>query len=286
MINIEILEKITLDCVVNNPEKLFVVGDNFTEPNIINFSIYENNIESYRNSIIEKIILIKSKSNYYNSVVLCSKGYCKNSPPELVQFINDLMRYNFDFDNSLGTKWIKIPSHHEITNCDYFNLSNFNSNLIIPPNNSYFKSIFLENGLYTLYDLIKTDNKIAFTSKDNFQVGQNLIFQFSNQNNYILCRITCCYPADSLSSEVWSDFEGLNPNYRNSIDLTNFKQYHIRFIAELDHSGKMIFRNDIFKDSNPPEKNENITTIPDNITNVDIYKLLLELSSKIDKLLK
>lgn len=294
MINIEILEKITLDCVVNNPDKLFVLGENSFElssllfyTNTLDFSIYENSSESYRKSIIEKIILIKIKSKKYNSIVLCDKGYCKNCPPSLMKFINDLIRYNFDFDNSTGKKWFKIPSFNEITTAEYLNLST-NNDLLIPQNNSFFRPEYLENGLYTSFDLLKTESKIAFTSNKNFEVGQNLILQFINQKKYILCRVVLSYNSNLINDEDWSLLEGYTDDFVKSVNRNDYYQIHIRFISELDEFGNMIFREDLFKNVEPVEEIRSTENkqVHGNISNQDIYNLLVEINQKLDKLLK
>lgn len=286
MKKIEIHEgRLTNDWILKNPKKLFVldIGDNRDIENVITFNINSNDLN---NSFIKQIILIKGKSYQYESIVFHSLGYCKFFNSEL---INNLLKFNFDYDNLSGRKWFKIPSHSEIVSSEYLKLTN-NADIINPINNSFFREDLIRKDLFTVFDLIKTENKISFTSRFPYDIGKNLILQFDGQKNYILCRVTCCYLVNQVSDSDWSSFEGYSNDF--IVNKDGYYQIHIRYISLLDENGCLIFRDDLFTDfsidSIPTldlSNNDNLS-IPENITNSDIYKLLLELSSKVDKLLK
>lgn len=344
---------VTPEEVKNNPNKLYVFEENTTKvgntgplairnlPNAVGLRVRKGpgtksaafftdiEFENNKKIITEDIINIKYLSFCYDSVVLTSVGYGLGSTLELRcsntwNFLVDVLKYNFDFDNTCGKKWQRFPSHYEIVSSDY--LKTFLNDVVINPvNNSFFLPHLLQQNLFTTFDLVKTDNKISITTNQNFEIGKNLILQFQNQKRYIVCRVTLTYPANSIQKNTWSTFEGVTDEFSKSVDLTNYYQSHIKYICTLDESGNIEFRSDYFTSISPTEKekidrklgeieskieksketkveiNEDIkktkkemvaktidvkkenTPVKKEVTNQDIYNLLLEINSKLDR---
>jgi hypothetical protein len=291
MMIIEFLESYpTKDYVESNPLKLFVFDSNYNIDcqNTFQFNFTGKDLHSFSDSVIQNIIFLKSKIFSYKYLVLSKVNYGSQiiNLPDVYENFNKLMKLNFDYDNINRRKWFKIPSYNDTISSEYVNLSK-NDNIIIPPSNTSFRTEYLIQDLYSTFDLVRTENKIAFTSKKDYTLDQNLIFQFNNQKRYLLCRVILAYTVSSVSDENWSLFEGLNTDLVNSFDKSEFKQFHIRFISEIDERGNMIFRNDIFNDSKPQVETETIEVKNgEEISNSDIYNLLLQINSKLDKLLK
>ena len=100
------------------------------------------------------------------------------------------MKDHFNFDNETGKKWHKIPGHDDITRGSYVSLDIKNEDILQPINNSYFRPEFLEKGINTTFDLIKTENKVAFTSSKKYNNNAHLanLSNVAKELNRIKCK--------------------------------------------------------------------------------------------------
>lgn len=330
----------TIEDVKNNPDKLYIFEENIAKvgtslqtscrnlPNTHGLRVrkgpgtktaaFFTDLEFINNkkSIIEDVVNIKYKSLCYKSIVFSSFGYgtgivLENRCSNTWNFLQNVLRFNFDFDNKTGKKWQKLPSHSDITQSEYIKTFS-NDEIINPVNNSYFLPHLLKLNLLSTYDLVKNDYKVSFTSNKKYEVGQNLILQFQNQKKYLVCRVLLEYEANTIKKNIWSTFEGLTEEFSKDLNLDGFFQIHIKFLCTLDENGKMEFRNDFFQNQISSEdkqiiekkltqienesiqvvekeKNQliktknNIVHMEKKVSNEEIYNLLLEINSKLDK---
>jgi hypothetical protein len=121
---------------------------------------------------------------------------------------------------------------------------------LTPVNNSFFKKDYLEQGIITLYNLIKFRKKIAFTYPIQHNIGDIVIFSLINSKKYLVCRIVDSYLYKEVSLENWSLFEGYDTSYLESLKLSNSEQNlyqnHFEFICTLDKEGRMEYEKDLF----------------------------------------
>jgi hypothetical protein len=216
------------------------------------------------------------------------------------------LKDHFNFDNEKGKKWNKIPGHDEITRGVYVSLDNTNKDILQPVNNSYFKPEFLEKGLNTTFDLIKTENKVSFTSSKEYKNDDVIIFTFSGKE-HIVCRVICSYSMElTLKDYKWYSFEGFDNSFSiaGPDSVLNSKQdgykyqTHFQFICTLNDKGNMVFKNDIFsneikreiKDNKELKNEENVKVVhikkeneKMSVSNEEIFKVLKSIESKLEK---
>jgi len=270
----------TLEHVNNNPDKIFVFNDNNFKmgkdglsvirdlPNAIGIRVkkgpskkpvsYYTDSEFNDNTlnIDLDILAIKKKLLSGKTIVFSSYGYGYPTPsPKTYDYLCDSLRLHFNFNNKTGTKFVKVPGYDEISRGIYVSLSKTNSlerGLIQPINNSFFRENYLENGIFTINELIKSLNKTTFTQNVKYNSDDILIFSFSETSEYLVCRVARSYSLDKISKEDWSFFECYNNDFADSINLysdyniNEYYQTHFQYICSLDQTGKMIFRDDIF----------------------------------------
>lgn len=244
-------------------------------------SEYEQNCRN----ILEDILEIKEEALKGSTIVFSDGGYgtglasLKQKAPKTFEFLCQVLKDHLNFDNERGTKWNKIPGHNDITSGAYVSLDKENGDILQPINNSYFRSDFLEKGLNTIFDLIRTDNKVAFTSSKQYQNDDVIIFTFSGKK-HLVCRAICSYSVqDVLKDYRWYSFEGFDKTFSIAGPEAAMKyQTHFQFICTLDDKGNMVFRNDIFGEkkkaissSNVEETKEELKT-KDNVKVVHIKK--------------
>lgn len=261
--------------VSDSPNKIFVFGDNNARigkggqaiirdlpntagirtkkgPNNKSVSFYTD-IEFEQNckNILDDILAIKSKMLSGKTIVLSSGGYgtglanLSETAPKTFEYLCQMLMLYFGFDNKTGRKWSKIPSHGEISHGKYIDI--LGDDILKPVNNSFFRSNLLELGLTSDFDLIKTDNKIAFTSKNKYNIGDILIFVFQNKEDYLVCKVINSINFNQLN---WNIFEGLSDDFKidESINTSEYYQTHFDFICTLNDKGRMVFKN-VFGDS-------------------------------------
>lgn len=214
-------------------------------------SEYEQNCKN----ILEDVLEIKEEALKGSTIVFSDGGYgtglasLKQVAPKTFEYLCQVLKDHFNFDNEKGTRWSKIPGHNDITGGTYVSLDKENKDILQPINNSYFRPEFLEKGLNTIFDLIRTDNKVAFTSSNQYKNDDVLIFTFSGKK-HIVCRVICSYSVqDVLKDYKWYTFEGFDKTFNIAGPEPASKfQTHFQFICTLDDKGNMVFRNDIFSD--------------------------------------
>jgi hypothetical protein len=269
--------------VSDNPNKIFIFGDNNARvgkggqaiirdlpntagirtkkgPNNKSVSFYnDNEFEQNCKNILDDILSIKAKMLTGKNIVFSSGGYgtglanLSETAPKTFEYLCQMLMLYFGFDNKTGRKWSKIPSHDEISNGKYIDISGVD--ILKPINNSFFRSNLLEIGLTSNFELIKTGNKIAFTSKIKYKIGDILIFVFQGKEDYLVCKAINSIAYDQLTN--WNIFEGLSDDFKINelIKTSEYYQTHFDFICTLNDKGKMVFKNDIFGDSLLVKKN-------------------------------
>jgi hypothetical protein len=265
--------------VKSNPNKLFVFGDNnarvgkggqaqirdlsntagirtkkgpSNKPAAFLTDIeLDNNCKNIREDIIE--IKTKYLSGNYDTIVLSSGGYgtglaqLEKFAPKTFHFLNNLLEYNFYFENKSGKIKRVIPNHSEISGAKYISIDGkeFQSGVLSPPNNSFFRSNLLELGLNTYIDLISKYKKLAFTSTTSHSIGEIIILV--HQNIYIVVRVTDSYRIEEISKKNWSVLEGFEDVIiQDYIGNETMYQNHIEYIGILDTNGKIEFNSDLF----------------------------------------
>lgn len=225
---------------------------------------YENNITNIREDILQiKLELLNGKK-----VVLSKNGYGsgqsqleKVAPKTYFKFCQLLLGH-FGFDNVSGTIRRRVPGYDEIIAGNYISLDNkkFESNVLTPVNNSFFKKEYLSKSLNNLSDLISSGKKLAFTYPINHNLGDIVLFSVKNSKKYLVCRVVDSYDYREVSPEIWSHFEGFDLSYISELKLLNnhqiLYQNHIDFICTLDEDGKMEFNQSLFGEQKVVENKE------------------------------
>lgn len=272
----------TVDYVRNNPDKIFIFGDNNARmgkggqavirdlENSVGLRtkkgpsrkpagyFTDNEYEQNIKNINEDILLIKSLAMQGKTIVFSKNGYgtglalLEEKAPKTFEYLCESLKNHFGFDNKKGTIWRKVPGYDEISQGIYISLDKkkvVSENIIQPFSNNYFKPELLSRGLYNIQDLIKTDSKIAFTQDRIYQKDNILIFTITGLSTYFVCRVVDdSYRLSEMNKEQWRQFEGFSQEYVDTLDIFNddYYQTHFQFICTLEQSGKMVFRDDIF----------------------------------------
>jgi|SaaInlV_100m_DNA_2_1039680.scaffolds.fasta_scaffold05350_2 hypothetical protein len=325
-----------VDYINNNPNKIFVFCDNNARIGKVGQSIIRDlsnsmgirtkkgpsnkSVSFYKDSeyekncknILEDILDIKEESLKGSTIVFSDVGYggllssLNKKAPKTFKYLCQSLKDHFNFDNEKGKKWNKIPGHDEITRGVYVSLDNTNKDILQPVNNSYFKPEFLEKGLNTTFDLIKTENKVSFTSSKEYKNDDVIIFTFSGKE-HIVCRVICSYSMElTLKDYKWYSFEGFDNSFSiagpdpvlNSKQDGYKYQTHFQFICTLNDKGNMVFKNDIFsneikreiKDNKELKNEENVKVVhikkeneKMSVSNEEIFKVLKSIESKLEK---
>jgi hypothetical protein len=268
--------------VINNPDKLFIYGDNNARIGTGGQAIIRNlpnsmglrtkkgpskkSVAYYSDdefdinikNIIDDVFLIKSEAMLGRTIVFSDGGYgtglasLGQKAPKTFKYLCFLLREHFNFDNMTGRKWCKIPGYDEITSGTHIDFEV--SDIIKPLNNSYFRHDFLSKKINTTHDLIKTLNKVAFTSDKVYKNGEILIFKFKelDKNVNLVCRVIESYDISLLLSGdyKWHNFEGYDVRFNISgTEITSKYQTHFQFISTLDNEGRMVYECDIFSNT-------------------------------------
>lgn len=266
----------TADDVNSNKSKIFVYGDNNARigkggqavirdlPNTFGIrtkkgpskkpaAYYtDNEFEINRKNILEDIINLKSKALQGKIIVFSDGGYgtglasLNERAPKTFEYLCFLLREHFGFDNRNGRKWKKVPGYDDITSGIYVDFDN-DKDIIKPINNSLFNPDFLNQKINTNYDLIKSGNKIAFTSSKIYKNGDILIFTFKGKE-HLVCRVIESYDTSLiLNGYKWYSFEGYDVKFNIAgPEIASKYQTHFQFISTLNSEGRMVYDNDIF----------------------------------------
>ena len=272
----------TLNDVNGNPNKLFVFGDNNARvgkggqaiirdcvnsigirtkkgPSLKSVAFYnDNDFDINRQNILDDVLSLKAKAIETNSIIVFSDGgygtglaSLKSKAPKTFQYLCQVLRDYFGFDNETGRRWVRVPGHDEIVTGTYVCLDKSNVDIIQPINNSLFKSEHLVAGLNSVFDLIKSENKTAFTSDSCYSPGEILLFSFYGRKEYLVCRVSDSIDvSNAIINSNWLTFESFSDSF-DYINYFNFKatanyQTHFNFICSLSDKGEIVFKNDIF----------------------------------------
>jgi flagellar hook-associated protein FlgK len=313
----------TLDDVKKQSDKVFVFGDNNARvgkggqaiirdlPNSVGIrtkkgpstkpAAYYNDseFESNKKNILEDVLNVKKIAMGGKTIVFSSGGYgtglasLKQKAPKTFDYLNFLLKEHFNFDNKKGSTWFKIPGHDEITTGRWIEFDK-DETILKPINNSFFDQNLLKKSLNTTFDLIKSENKIAFTSKSDYKNGEIIIFRFVNNSEYLVCRVIESYnlieTPETMKDYKWYSFEGYNKSFNISgpDNLIDRYQTHFQFICTLDDSGKMIFKKEVFSQQNsePKVDKKKVKVIGDPIVKEDKSTKESENTIKEEKKLK
>lgn len=311
-----------LDYVQMNKDKLFVFSDNLMKigrkgqsvirnsENSVGLSTKkssskrssayydDNDFEKNKDSIIFDILNIKYKALNENRILIFSSNGYGNGlaemnirAPKTFNFLNEMLNYNFNYDNLSGKIINKIPGYDEIKKATYVNLTKDNKDIIIPLNNSFFSEEHLDSNMLNLYDLIISGKKISFTHNTNlvFSPDQIVIFKFDNTKNYVLCRISYQFSLNLINPEKWEKFEG----FKQATLPSEFKQTHFKYISILDSNNNMILPGDLFSNVQDEEikileseiHKETSSDIISDVENLNYYLKENQIINKVDNYL-
>lgn len=241
-----------------------------------NDSEYDQNVLNMR----EDILNIKLKQIEGSRIVLSKNGYgtglaqMEKFAPKTFFKLCQLLLGHFDFDNLNGSIKKRIPGYDEIVAGTYVSLDNkkFDSNVLAPINNSYFKKEYLEKNINTIFDLVKNQKKIAFTYPIHHNLGDIVIFSVNSSSKYLVCRVVDSYDYREVSHEMWSIFEGFDVCYIKNLKLINegqiLYQNHFEFICTLEEDGKMEFNSILFGDK--IENPKDVKVVGQNLTSTEV----------------
>lgn len=191
------------------------------------------------------------------------RGYLEKTAPETFSALCRLLESYFGFDNLLGKTLTKVPSWDQISAGSYISLDNkkFQSRVLSPLNNSYFRPAHLQSGLNTLHQLVTRGKKTAFTYPLRHQIGDIVLLSVATHREYLVCRIVDSYDWESITAESWSEFEGFDIGYLSSFRLKDplqkLYQNQIQFICLLGQDGQMEFESSLF--GTPPAQGTGVT---------------------------
>ncbi len=281
----------SIDDVKSNPEKIFIYGDNNARvgkggqaiirdlPNTIGIrtkkgpnnkpvAFYnDSEFETNCKNILEDAVKIRSLLLSGKIIVFAKDGYgtglarLKDLAPKTYQFLVDVLRDFFEFDNNTGKIWKKTPSIDDVNNATYIDFFKSNKDLLIPINNSFFKEDCLILNLNSNYDLIKNEKKTSFTSKNKYKKGY-LIMRFEGKKDYLLVKVCSDSYLCTIDKKVWSDCEGYSESFVKDIDITNYYQTQIKFMCKLSDDGQMFFKQDLFSNIDTKELNKTTVGVP------------------------
>jgi len=274
----------SVDFVTKNKNKIFVL-DNNSNKHLIKL----DNVMFIRlNSkyMLEDVLSIKKELINGKILVFSKKGYgfnLKKNELTTFNYLTQLLKDHFNYNNINGGRWYKVPGHNEISNARVFNLDK-NSEVLQPINNSFYRKECLNSGLYTTYDLIKNFKKVAFTSDKKYKNGDVLIFDYFKEK--IVSRVIDSYDCSDIDDSSWSIFEGFDESFIRSTKKVGH-QTHFQFICTLGENGEMIFNDDIFENKNVvEEKVETIVEKKESEMNEDVMELLNKIEKRLSKLEK
>lgn len=282
MNRIEISNNWSLSDIKESTNKIFVYDDSgqfFTQsilkelPNTIGLLTKKhtlNNISFFCDDEYEKnceiltnyLLSIRNFWSVGKTIVFSKDGYgnglsnLQYTAPKTYQFLVDVMRDFFEYDNITGKFWKKTPSIDDVNEAKYVDFLKSNDKLLIPVNNSYFREEFLISSLNSNYDLIKNEHKLSFFSKDLFKKDEYLMIKFEKEKNYLFVKVCLdSYKNTTSDSEILSNFEGYIPSFFNDKNISEFFQTQIKYICEISDKGEIIFKKDLFTSEVPKNNN-------------------------------
>lgn len=281
MKNLEIFKSNwTVEDVVNNPNKIFVFGDNNDRvgkggqaiirdlpntagirtkksPNNKPSSFYSDiDFEDNKKKILEDVMTIKGHMLFGYIIVLSEGGYgtglakLKERAPLTFEYLCKVLKDNFHFDNETGKNWVRIPSHQEMLMAKELPMNYEHGRLAygqeVPGS---FRKELLDAGITKTFDAIKRGFRTATTRTVKFSAGDLVKFTNKNTTEYLICKVTTdSYPVTSITNEEWSILEGWDISYQTLNPRTNADikfQFRFEYICSVNN-GVINFRGDIF----------------------------------------
>lgn len=272
MKEVEIFEGLwSINDIKSNSEKIFIFGDNDLrigtgeqavirncsntfgirtkkKPSNSDDSFYSDDDYDFNTQkILQDILQIKYLQISGKQIVFSNGGFgtglASLKSPKTFDFLGNCLRNFFQFDNESGRSWKYIPSFDQINFAKYLNISN--ESVILPVNNSHFRNDCLGKGIFNYFDLIKTENKVAFTSENKYEPGQILNLNVYG-SEYLVVKVCQSYNCDFISKDYWSMFEGLDNDFVKDREIYDLFQTQFEFICTLNQNGTMKFKENIF----------------------------------------
>lgn len=279
MKNVEIFNgNWTVEDVINNPNKIFVFGDNNARsgkggqaiirgllntagirtkkaPNNRSTSFYKDtDLEENKKNILEDVTNIKNHMLFGYTIVLSSGGYgtglanLKEFAPKTFEYLCQVLKDNFHFDNETGKKWVRIPSHQEMINAKELPMNYKHGKLAYGQESpGYFRKELLDAGITSTFYAIKKGFRTATTRTSMFKAGDLVKFTNDSTDEFLICKaITDSYPVSSISKETWSKLEGWDVSYfKLNPGVEDKYQFQFEYICSVDN-GVIKFRDGIF----------------------------------------
>jgi hypothetical protein len=263
--------------VVKNKDKYFVFGDNDLRtgrggqaiirglpnvvgirtkkmPNVTNDSYYTDvEFEENKRKIHEDISNIKTLLLFGNTIVLSSGGYgtdrakLKEKAPKTFEYLCQLLKDNFHFNNENGKKYLKIPSYNEMMNAKEIPMNYCHGVLsrgqMVP---GQFRKELLDLGIKTTFDAIKAGLRIASSRSEKINSGDIIKITSTRHKESLICKVTTdSYPVTSIPKEQWSLFEGWDESYfKLNPDILNKYQFQFEYLCEIV-DGKIKFKDNV-----------------------------------------
>ncbi len=279
---------------VSGSDSIFVYGDNLKRtgkggqavirelPNSIglvtkkepsnNLDAFFNDSEIELNSkfILKDILEIKLKQILGEQLIFSSGGYgtglskMPEKAPNTFLYLNELLQNFFHYDNLSGKVKTKLPSSDDIILGNYLGISEISK----PESNLSFNEFSLNNGIYNIYDLIKSEHKISVITDKKFDLGDIILFSEPGKD-YLICRVI----HESIGTDEIEDihrFEG----YKVEDNLDSKFLTFFEFISTLDpKSNRMVYNERFFNFGNSKQKDVQLgkseITIEEKVNNLE-----------------
>lgn len=268
----------TLKDIENNPSKIFVFADNDKRigkggqaiirdfPNAVGIrtkkapnnnpsSFYrDTEFELNKKSIFEDVMNIKNYMLFGYTIVLSEGGYgtglakLKLYAPRTFQYLCEILKDNFHFNNETGKKWMRIPSHTEMLMAKELEMNYEHGKLAYGQESpGYFRKELIEFGVTTTFDAIKKGLRTGTTRSEKFRAGDLIRFTNNKTEEFIICKVvTDSYIVSSITKDEWSKIEGWDVTYFNLNPGVDDKfQFQFEYICSVNN-GIIRFKEDIF----------------------------------------
>jgi len=264
----------TKDDVKANPEKIYIYGDNDRRsgkggqaiirdlPNTLGIRTKkkpsdsedsywsDDDFEINKRKIIEDVNAIKLELMFGKTVVFSRGGYgterakLKEKAPKTFEFLCQVLKDNFYFDNETGQSYMRIPSHKEMMGAKEVPMNYEHGKLgfgqEVP---GYFRKELLDANVLNTFDAIKYGLRTAMTRSERFKSGELIKVTSSKNQNFLICRVIMdSYPVSSISKEDWSKLEGWDIGYfKLNPGVEDKFQFQFEWICEIDPEGSQKF---------------------------------------------
>jgi hypothetical protein len=268
----------TVDDVINNPDKIFVFGDNDKrtgkggqaiirdlinaigirtkkKPDTTRNCYYTDlELEENKKKIFDDISNIKTYLLFGYKIVFSNGGYgterakLKEKAPKTYEYLCQMLKDNFNFNNESGKKFIKIPSYEEMKNAKEIPM-NYSHGILsfgqeVP---GMFRKELLDKGITNTFDAVKQGFRIATTRNERYKAGDIIRITSKNHKESLICRITTdSYPVSSIPPETWSILEGWDISYfKLNPSILDKYQFQFDYICEIGNGNLIKFKDNI-----------------------------------------